>query len=143
MRPILLDNTGRFANNIKEIMKRMLLAILFFSFCFHPIASAGISRDKMVMPAAKLSRRAYRRPGYVQKGAFEYKNNAERLSRKLRRAGYKVFIVKGISSRRKRIYRVLARKTGEGKVKASRFQRMKSVAGSKISAVAGKGSPSP
>jgi polysaccharide biosynthesis protein VpsM len=139
MRPILLDNTGRFANNIKEIMKRMLLAILFFSFCFHPIASAGISRDKMVMPAAKLSRRAYRRPGYVQKGAFEYKNNAERLSRKLRRAGYKVFIVKGISSRRKRIYRVLARKTGEGKVKASRFQRMKSVAGPKISAVAGKG----
>jgi polysaccharide biosynthesis protein VpsM len=112
---ILLDNPAIFTKNIKAIMKKVLFAILLFSFCFPPIAfSAGISGQKTVVPARKLNRQVHR-GGYLQRAAFGYRKNAKDLSRKLRRGGYKVFIVKGISSRGKKVYRVLAKKTRTGK----------------------------
>ncbi len=127
---ISLDNKGFFVKNIKEIMKKMLLAILLFSFSLPVISySAGISGHKTAMQAAKANVHAYR-PGYLQKGAFRHKENAEDLSRKLRREGYKVFIVKGVTSHKKKVYRVLARKTGERTVKAWGLNKVRPGAGS-------------
>jgi polysaccharide biosynthesis protein VpsM len=110
---ILLDNKGSFVKNIKEIMKKLLLAILLFS---------------LSLPAIAYSARGQaHRPGYLQRGAFRHKENAEDFSRKLRRKGYKVFIVKGVTSHKKKVYRVLARKMGERTIKAAGLNHLNKV----------------
>jgi polysaccharide biosynthesis protein VpsM len=137
---ILLDNKGFFVKNIKEIMKKTLLAILLFSLSLPAIAySARISGHKAVMPAAKSNGQS-NRPEYLQRGAFRDKENAEDLSRTLRREGYKVFIVKGVTSHKKRVYRVLASKKVERTVKAPGLNKVKTVAASM--AVGGNEDPS-
>ncbi len=137
---ILLDNKGFFVKNIKEIMKKMLLVILVFSLSLPAIAqSATTSGHETVVPAAKSNGQAHR-PGYLQRGAFRHKKNAEDLSRKLRREGYKVFIVRGVTSHKKEVYRVLARKMGDRTTKAPGLNKVKTVSASM--AVSGNEDPS-
>jgi hypothetical protein len=137
---ILLDKKGCFVKNIKEIMKKLLLAILLFSLSLPAFAySARISGHETVMPAAKSNGQAHH-PGYLQRGSFRHKENAEDFSRKLRWKGYKVFIVKGVTSHKTRVYRVLARKMGERMVGSPGRDRVKTGAASM--AVSGNEDPS-
>lgn len=138
MRPILLDNGGPFANNIKEIMKKVLPAMLSLSLFLYPVvSSAGISRNREISSVQELER--VRHTGYIQKGAFEYRKNAKDLAARLKKRGYEVLIIKGVTSNKRKVYRVLARRTRV--VSARGFHGIKRIAGTKTPAVTEKGSP--
>ena len=94
-------------------MNKVLVVLLLLSLCYPSVASsARISRDKPDNTAGPLRVERYRaHSGYIQKGAFAYRENAFRYSKRLRSRGYEVLIVKGITSHKIKVYRVLARKT--------------------------------
>lgn len=122
-------------------MKEVLSTILFFLyFSTFPFASfAGISGYDAAVPSGKPGQEV-RQPGYVQKGAFKNRRYAEKLSDKLKRAGYKVYIVSVIHAQKK-FYRVLAGKTRKQDVAAAGFHGSKWAAGTKTTGTLMNGLP--
>ena len=132
---------------IHGIMKKLVLLLLLLSLCYPPCVFSkdipGDNGDSTVDASGKVNIRAHLiHVGYMQRGAFRFKKNAERLAKELGRGGYDVVVLKGVTSGNMKIYRVLVRKKKEreaGKVSSPhKVRSSRQVAAVKAAAVRDK-----